>query len=187
MRRFTLASLLLLAGTAPAVPLSAAEVPGPAEVPAVTPEKVERAQARGVRSLSAETAAKLSAALPKFEPPAVAPPPGTPGTADPLSPHELDKPRNQIIRLPQLVVGEPKIHVPTRELEVLTPKGRADLAVERRPGLRFGPFAWLNRGIALAMLEDDLAAERRAQAVDLMSLYRIHDTVATDVARPKEP
>ena len=42
-----------------------------------------------------------------------------------------------------------------------------------RPGLQYVPLAWMNAGIALEMLEDDLQAERRRQAAELLSLYLI--------------
>lgn len=193
MRRFPLASLMALVATTSVLPRMAAEIPAnpPGDSPVTAPEGTEvTAPAKAKRPFSADTAAKLTAAVPKFEAPAAAATPGGPGVAESPLAHELDKPRNQIIRLPQYVVGEPKVHLPSREMEVLTPKGRVEYALDRRPGLRFGPLAWLNGPIALAMLDDDLAAERRHQEAELWSLYRIHDAVATDAShpvRPKEP
>ena len=96
--------------------------------------------------MSSDTAAKLSAASPKFISPVVV----APGSAEanetsPVA-REPDKPRNQIIRLPRYIVEEQKLHIPKEELDVLTPKGRVDYAFKRRPGLKYVPFGWMNAG-----------------------------------------
>lgn len=175
MRRIPLASLILLAGF-----VRAAEV-----APSATPPRsgsieasagVETTKAPAKPSVSPATAAKLAAASPKFIVPA-----GDPAPADPPAPAEIpaspvsrepDKSRNQIIQLPEFVVGEPKERVPS-PLQVLTPKGRVELAFIRYPGLRIVPFGWMNAGVALELLEDDLQAQRRKEAAELLSLYLI--------------
>jgi hypothetical protein len=170
MRRIPLASLIVLAGfmraeVAPSVTPGPASVPGKIEVVA---DQMPSFSSR--RVVSPVTAAKLAAAAPKFIPPAP-----EPATTEPaVSPvtRAPEKPRNHIIRLPEFIVGEPKVHVP-RPLDVLTPKGRIELAFQRRPGLQYVPLAWMNAGIALAMLEDDLQAERRRQEAELWRLYLI--------------
>jgi hypothetical protein len=131
--------------------------------------------AKSPRTMSSDTAAKLSAASPKF----VSPVTVVPGTAEatetsPVA-RESDKPRNQIIRLPRYIVEEQKLHVPKEELDVLTPKGRVDYAFKRRPGLKIVPLGWMNAGVALEMLEDDLRTQRRREEADLWSLYLIHE------------
>jgi hypothetical protein len=82
------------------------------------------------------------------------------------------RPRSQIVQLPEFFVAEPRVHVPNR-LQVLTPKGRVDLAFQRRPGLKIVPLAWMNAGVAVEMLEEDLRARRRAEHAELLSLYLI--------------
>ena len=125
----------------------------------------------GHRLMSPETAEKLAAAAPKYTPPA--PPPATaPAESSPIV-REVEKPQNQIVRLPSVIVGEQRQNIPESELKVLTPKGRADYAMNRRPGLRLGPFPSLNKRIALQMLDDDLESQRRAEEYELASLYAV--------------
>jgi hypothetical protein len=171
MTRFPLASLIALAGF-----VRAAEVVPPATPPSsgsIETSSVEQAK-KGPpkRTVSPDTAAKLAAAAPKFTAPA--PPAEQAPLKEPVSPvtRETDPPRNQVIQMPEFVVGEPKERLPT-PLEVLTPKGRVELAFNRRPGLKLVPFAWMNAGIAMEMLEEDLQAQRRREAVELLSLYLI--------------
>jgi hypothetical protein len=170
MRRIPLASLIVLAGmvraaeVAPTVPADAPPPAGAIETAAAKP-----APARHV--ISPLTTAKLIAAVPKYTPPAPEPPP-TVVPDSPVGQAVDDKPRNQVIRLPQFFVGEPKIHVPT-PLQVLTPKGRVELGFERHPGLRIVPLGWMNAGVAGEMLEDDLQAPRRMAEANLWSLYLV--------------
>ncbi|HUR58937.1 MAG TPA: hypothetical protein VM029_14585, partial [Opitutaceae bacterium] len=125
-------------------------------------------RAQPARAISPETVARLAATTPKFTPP---PEPGT-TPAPAVETREPDRPRNQIFRLPPYIVAEPKL-APTKERHVLTKKGKLDIALKKHPGLKFGPFAWLNNIIALQMYEDDVAAERRKEEADLWSLYSI--------------
>lgn len=160
---------------ADSAPLSVKEAVAPTEA-AVAASSGSAADARPHRPVSADTAAKLTAAVPPFTAPAPAAEPASSPAVEPANPVAgTDKPKNQIIRLPTFRVGEPKLPVPKSELEVLTPKGRVELAMARRPGLKFGPLAFLNQGVALAMLEEDLAVERRRQMAELMSLYAIRE------------
>ena len=171
MRRIALASLIVLAATG-----RAAEV-APSATPATPPSSGSIETTTGaatsasptLQAVSRNTAAKLAAAAPKYIPPAPeAPPPETAPVA-----RMPDRPRNQIVRLPNFIVEEPKYHVPS-PLQVLTHKGRVELAFQRRPGLRIIPvLAWMNSGIALEMLEDDLQAQRRREAAELISLYLV--------------
>lgn len=138
--------------------------------------------AKPPREMSADTAAKLSAASPKFVAPVVVTPGTTESTETSPVVRDHDKPRNQIIRLPRYIVEEQKLHIPKEELDVLTPKGRVDYAFKRRPGLKIVPLGWMNAGIALEMLEDDLRTQRRREEADLWSLYLIHEPASTTPA-----
>jgi hypothetical protein len=186
MRRLSLASVLLLPITLsaqevlPAVPAEATpnKVVTESLLKSDSPSKPASPVAAPRRGLSPDTAAKLAAASPKFTPvEAVAPGSAAATESSPVL-RDTDKPRNQIIRLPRFIVEEQKLHIPKEELQVLTPKGRVEYAFNRRPGLKFGPFSFLNAGIALAMLEEDLAVQRAAEMADLFSLYRITESPA---------
>jgi hypothetical protein len=114
--------------------------------------------------VSSEMAAKLASVAPRFTPPAAL------ARKDPVvESHDADKPRNGIVRLPRYLVLETRIpDFPQRRM--LTPLGRVDLALKRHPGLKFGPLAFLNNGIGLAMLEEEERLERLAEMNDLFSL-----------------
>jgi hypothetical protein len=91
------------------------------------------------RIVSAHLAEVLAAARPAFKPPAEA-------TVTPTPPPENSLPprANDIVRLPQMVVREPKL---PNETEVLTPKGLA----EREMKHYFGPRDGLDRGVLNAV------------------------------------
>jgi hypothetical protein len=181
MRRSPLAvSLFAFAFAAAARFAGAAELPLPLAPTHPLPKKAVRPEV--AHQISTDTSAKLTAAAPKFagataveEPEPLVVAPGT-------DLREIDKPRNQILRLPAqmlppYIVEEnrlPKL----KERDVLTFKGRQELAFKRRPGLKFLslPIPPLNNvGIALFMLEEDFAAERRREEADLWGLYNISD------------
>jgi hypothetical protein len=170
MRRIPLASLIVLAGL-----VRAAEV-APTNNPASPPRSGSSVEADKVGVVaspapivSTATSAKIAAAVPKFAPPAVEQ--AFPAVPAPLAP-TADSARSAIVRLPNFIVGEPRFHVPT-PLQVLTPKGRVEHAFQRRPGLRIVPAGGMNARIALEMLEDDLQAQRRRDAAELLSLHLI--------------
>ena len=55
--------------------------------------------------------------------------------------------------MPDYIVFEDKFR-DLSEFEMLTPKGKAELALKRYPGLKIGPFASLNTGVGVAMLAE---------------------------------
>ena len=85
-------------------------------------------------------------------------------------PREADTPANGVIRLPSFLVEESKLRAPS-ERDMLTPKGRLDLALKRRPGLRIGALGPLkNTFWAKALLDEDFAAERSAEANEILGV-----------------
>jgi|UniRef100_UPI004048EAF9 hypothetical protein len=79
------------------------------------------------RSFSTGVAAALAASMPKYDPPK--PAEKKPEEED-VDLRDVDKPRNQIIRLPEYVVQEKKPPV-FRERDIYTTKGLAELAKRR--------------------------------------------------------
>ncbi|MEO6569089.1 MAG: hypothetical protein ABIO94_10045 [Opitutaceae bacterium] len=184
MRRLSLA-LLAFASAAemqpqimPQPPINAptlkAAAPTPLPPPFLVPEPASpttTATTPAARALSAEMSAKISANGPKFAPPK----PIDAKSEELPDRREIDKPRNGIIRLPQVMVQEQKVPV-MKERELLTPEGKLDLAYKRNPGLRIGSLPFFsNNAIALAMLEEELRLERIAEATDMAGLYRYSD------------
>ncbi|HVU36053.1 MAG TPA: hypothetical protein VHE61_21610 [Opitutaceae bacterium] len=123
------------------------------------------------RAMSATTAAHFAAVAPKYQPASKAKP-----AAEPPDETQEDRPRNGIIRLPRYVVAAPKLP-PLSQYQMLTPKGKLDLAMKMFPGLHLGPFSLGNNQVALDMLADDAAAERRRQMGDLLGLLPGNDTL----------
>ena len=112
------------------------------------------------RVVSAETAARISTALPKFSPPK---PEQKPEDLPDL--REIDKPRNGIIRLPEHIVRESKMPE-LKYSDLLTRTGKLDLLYKRHPGLRIGN----NSKPAAFMLAEEERLERIAEANDLTGL-----------------
>ena len=121
------------------------------------------------RAISPETAAKLAATVPKYDPtPAAKPPESAPDL------RETDKPRNTIVRLPPHIVQEKKAPVLV-ERDLRTPKAGLELALRRHPGLHFGNFFGLNGGLALAMLAEEERLERKREFEDMADLMRFEN------------
>ena len=78
--------------------------------------------ARNTRAISPEVAAALAAGMPKYNPPKP-----VEKTEESIDMREVDKPRNQIIRLPEYVVREERPPV-FRERDIYTQKGLRELA-----------------------------------------------------------
>jgi hypothetical protein len=136
MDRF-IAFKLTIAAAAAAIPISAAAQTSP---PAPPPQilapaalekdsaKATRPPSRRPRAISSEAAAALAAAAPKYTPPPPQPPPKPVEEQPDL--REIDKPRNEIVRLPDFVVREKKPTV-FSERTISTDKGLRDIAMRR--------------------------------------------------------
>jgi hypothetical protein len=89
-------------------------------------DKTEEAPPRA-RAISPEVASLLAAGMPKYNPPK---PVEASSEEELVDLREIDRPRNQIIRLPEVVVQEKKPPV-FRERDIYTRKGLAELAKQR--------------------------------------------------------
>lgn len=110
------------------------------------------------RALSDNLADALAASMPKYNPPPK-PAPKEPGEEVDL--REVDKPRNQIIRLPEYVVREQKPPVFT-EREISTTKGLNAIALQRyfsQTGLALNRFTIPLFGISKEAYAQMLYAE----------------------------
>lgn len=100
------------------------------------------------------TAALIIAGLPKYDPPK--PVPAKPADQD-VDLRDVDKPQNEIVRLPAYYVRTARQAV-LKEPDLVSQTGMADIGMKNYPGLALTPFAWLNamnRGIAKEMYLED--------------------------------
>lgn len=140
-----------------------------APAPHAQEENPEEA-ARRARAISPEVASLLAAGMPKYNPPKPVEAKPEEALADR---REIDRPRNQIIRLPDMVVQEKKPPV-FRERDIYTRKGLADLAKQRyfsegAQALNRYKLPLFGQGMeayALQMLADD---ERLQNIADLQA------------------
>jgi hypothetical protein len=103
--------------------------------------------------LSPEIRAEITASVPKY----LAPLPAAPresSSADGAGANPDD-----VLHLVKITVRAPR-PLPFSSYEFLTPKGRLELAKKLFPGLQ-GPFAFLNGGIALALLEQEIELQKK--------------------------
>lgn len=116
------------------------------------------------RVMSDDLAATLAVGMPKYAPPK---PPekkqDTPASENADS--QSDKPKNGIIRLPDYIVRETRSPV-FKDRDLATPDRKADIGMKRYAGLNFGPFASLNRPIAMAMVQEQERLDNIAELAD---------------------
>ena len=126
------------------------------------------------RALSPEMAAKLSAIVMRAAPPANAKQSAS-GAATAVSADSSDP-----VQLKPYIVQEDRAPE-FKERDILTPKGKLELARRRYPGL-VGP---LSDATALRMLEEDFARERRQEMADLLGLVEIDGAKSAENAKRK--
>lgn len=126
-----------------------------------------RSQAR-----AAEISAAIRAKLPKYQPS----PEQDEATLEASGEAAVE--RDGVLKLPTVTVQVKKPQ-PMVEYEMLTPKGRLDMALRRRPGLRIGNFLGLNNGIALALLQEDIEKEKRDALKEQVERLSFDDEPAT--------
>lgn len=159
--------------TPPPAPSSAAAIVG-AEATANRKARTEPQP----RSVPPATAALLRSAAPDDTPAGRAP---SERNEEQPAPRETERPRNGIVRLPDFLVREPRIFIPPPR-DMMTPRAKLDLALERHPGLRFGNLGPLNNNaIGMAMIDEQHRLERieeAAEQVELLSPAQRTGTVA---------
>ncbi len=116
------------------------------------------------RAISPEMSAKLGEVTKRAVPAAPAASTGAAGSAASES--------SDTVMLDPYHVTEGKLPN-MKEREMLTPAGKLAEARRRQPGLNLGAIPLLNDALALQMLEDDFARERREEEKDLRGLMKI--------------
>jgi hypothetical protein len=120
-------------GLATGLPWASAQTPVESPTsPVLAPNQGERAPPpsapKRARAVSPEVAAALATAAPKYTPPPPKPEPRPEEELPDL--RDVDKPKNTIIRLPKVIVQEPRPAVFT-ERAIHTEKGLTDIAMRR--------------------------------------------------------
>lgn len=135
----------------------AAPTPAPVPPPSAAPDASQR-------SVSPEVAAALSLGRPKYDPPTP-----TPAAVDvPQDMRTVDKPRNEIPRLPSYIVRDSRPPV-FRDRDINTKEGLVSLSYKLHPGLGIGNLMGLNDAPAYEMFLED---ERLANIADLTDTAR---------------
>jgi hypothetical protein len=152
----------LAAAQTSATPPAAAATPDNAQAAAVpTPTPVPEYTYHSVSSGVAEA---LSMDRPKYNPPTP-----TPVAVDvPEDMRTVDKPKNDIPRLPSYIVRDSRPPV-FRNRDLYTKDGLVSMSYKLHPGLGIGNLAGLNDNAAYAMFLDD---ERLANIADLTDTAR---------------
>lgn len=139
-----------------------------ATAPMTAPTTTSAPRPRRERVMSDELAATLSVGMPKYTPPK----PVEKKPADqPADLRDDDKPKNGIIRLPDYVVREKRPPV-FKEKDLAGSERKSDIGMRRYAGLNFGPFASLNRPIALAMYQEQERLDNMAELADDVATAR---------------
>lgn len=114
------------------------------------------------RAISPEVAANLSAVATRAAPPVAATPAPT---AAPVANGDA----SDALQLDPFIVNEEKFPE-FKERDMLTPEGKLALAHKLNPGLKAGPLSLGNKDVALEMLEELFAQQRRDELVELKSV-----------------
>lgn len=116
------------------------------------------------RSVSPEVAEALSLGMPKYNPPTPTPV----AVNEPADMRDVDKPKNEIKRLPSYIVHDSRPPV-FRDRDLYTKDGLVSLSYKLHPGLRIGNIAGLNDATAYEVFLED---ERLANIADLTDTAR---------------
>ncbi len=175
MGRILQVVLLMAAGAA-----DAAQTPDTSSIilapkPAASPSAQAPAPGAADRPVSSGVAAEISAKMPAYSPAASTP--GTPAADQ----RDIDKPRNQIPRLPvevmqRYVVREARVPV-FRPRDLYTPSALIEMSFREHPGLHIGNFFNLNAGAALEKIRNEqFHADQRDLADTAITMAADGDT-----------
>jgi len=117
------------------------------------------------RAISSQTAARLTASMPGY---IAKKPVAANADDDQADATDAEKPKNDIIRLPDYIVRERPPPVFTQR-EILTPKALAELEFKKHPGLNLWglmPFSSLNAKIALQMYDEEARLDNITDLTD---------------------
>jgi len=187
--------LVAALGTGVAMPATAQETAKnePAASPVLVsprPRESPRQAPKRTRAVSSSVAAQLAAVMPKYEPPPPAKTQEPAPESELVDMREIDRPRNEIIRLPDYIVKEPAPPV-FSERAISTDKGLADIAVRRyisevdRALNRFTIplFGISKEKRALAMYAEDERLQNMAALADAANTVSVSDAAAGDYVR----
>lgn len=159
----------------------------PATSPVLAPRPTEQAPAppapKRARAVSSEVAAALAAASPKYTPPPPKPEPKPEEELPDL--RETDKPKNAIVRLPKVIVQEPKPAIFTERF-IHTEKGLRDIAMRRYitdtdralNGFTLPLFGTSMEARAMAMYAEDERLKNMSELEDAASTASKSDAAA---------
>ena len=126
------------------------------------------------RPVSSEVAAIMATGLPKYNPP---PKPVEVKPEELVDSRDIDKPKNEIPRLPSVVVRGNRVPI-FRERDLNTEKGLSQMAMRHYAGLNIPLIGFMNRPIALQMYRD----EQRLSDIDELRKAASDAALAGDTA-----
>jgi hypothetical protein len=192
VRSLEVKALAVAVGLSALIPaISAQDTVTPATSPVLAPKAEKAPPTAGPkrsRAISPDVAAALAAATPKYTPPPPKPEPKP--EEEQVDLRDVDKPKNQIIRLPKVIVQEPRPPVFT-ERAIHTEKGLTDIAMRRyisdvdRALNRFTLplFGTSKEARAMAMYEEDERLRNMSELESAASAVSKGDAAAGEYIR----
>jgi hypothetical protein len=138
--------------------------PPPPKAPARQVEALPNALVKRERAISPELAAKLSDLATR------AAMSTSPSAAKPGAPRDSAGSSSDAVQLAPFIVREKK-ESEIKEWDILTPKGKLDLAYKRHPGLRGIAIPFLsNSAVALELIKAEIEQEQKKEMTDMVRL-----------------
>lgn len=128
------------------------------------------------RAISPEMSKKLSAAVERVVP--------SSATRSPVPSAPPADSSSDVLIMDPFVVNEDK-ELEIKDRQLLTPKEKLALAHRKNPGLKLGPIPLRNNLVALELLEDEFARQRRSELTDLSSVLNVAGKKASSEVQRK--